>query len=161
MKVFLAFLLGILLGGAGVGLVVGLNASKLILHERPSPVGLDESVNRIRAAAEKAGWIVQSVLPLDESVKKHGGPEVRPVRLVNLCEPHHAGKLLAGDDTRIVSVMMPCTIAVYEKSDGRVWVASMNAGLLGRLFGGVVSEVMAGDVAEAQQRFVDAVDAAP
>jgi hypothetical protein len=50
--------------------------------------------------------------------------------------------------------MMPCTIAVYEKANGSVALGTLNAGLLGRLFGGVVAEVMAGPVARAQQRFV-------
>ncbi len=50
--------------------------------------------------------------------------------------------------------MMPCKIAVYEKADGSVALGTMNAGLLGRLFGGVVSEVMAGPVAREQRSFV-------
>ena len=35
--------------------------------------------------------------------------------------------------------MMPCTISVYEKSDGKTYIGSMNAGLLGRVFGGTVA----------------------
>lgn len=49
---------------------------------------------------------------------------------------------------------MPCKIAVYEKADGSVALGTMNAGLLGRLFGGVVAEVMAGPVAREQQSLV-------
>jgi hypothetical protein len=33
----------------------------------------------------------------------------------------------------------------------------MNPGLMGRIFGGVISEVMAGPVAEAQAKFLDSV----
>lgn len=55
---------------------------------------------------------------------------------------------------RVVSVMMPCTIAVYEKADRRVAVATMNAGLVGRFFGGIVAEIMAGPVSLEQQQFV-------
>jgi uncharacterized protein (DUF302 family) len=75
---------------------------------------------------------------------------------VDLCEPHHAKKILEGDDTRTVSVFMPCTISVYEKSDGKAYVCSTNAKLLGRLFGGTVAEVMAGAVADSQAKFVEA-----
>jgi ADP-ribosylglycohydrolase len=43
---------------------------------------------------------------------------------------------------------------VYEKADGTIAVGTMNAGLLGRLFGGVVADVMGGPVAREQREFV-------
>jgi uncharacterized protein (DUF302 family) len=115
-------------------------------------------VDRLTKAAKAEGWVVSSIQKLDQSIVKHGGPKVRPVRLVNLCHPQHAAKILNVDGARIVSVMMPCTIAVYEKSDGTVWAANMNAKLLGSMFGGVVSEVMAGPVAESQDKFLATLD---
>ena len=154
---FVVFLLGVVLGALGLGVVLFATAPELMLTERKSPLGLEETVSGITKAAEAKGWVVQGVTKLDESVKKHGGPEVRPVRLVNLCEPHHAGKILAEDDNRLVSVFMPCTIAVYEKQDGTVWIAAMQPKNLGRLFGGTISEVMAGPVAADQESILDAV----
>jgi hypothetical protein len=50
--------------------------------------------------------------------------------------------------------MMPCTIAVYEGAGGATRVATMNAGLMGRMFGGEVARVMAGPVASEQAGFV-------
>ncbi len=126
----------------------------LMLREHISPYGLAETVQRITNNAVAKGWVVSSVTPLDESVKQHGGSEVRPVRLVNLCQAQYAARILNDDQARKVSVMMPCTIAVYEKADGKVAVGTMNAGLLGRLFGGVVADVMGGPVAREQWEFV-------
>jgi len=48
------------------------------------------------------------------------------------------------DDARLVSAMMPCTISVYEKDDGNIYVAHMNAGLMGKVFGGVIAVPLAG-----------------
>ena len=50
--------------------------------------------------------------------------------------------------------MMPCTISVYQKSDGYVYVGTMNARLLGTMFGGKVAEVMGGTVAAQQKKFI-------
>ena len=111
---------------------------------------------RLSKAAEAEGWKVLGVRKLHESIKQGAGIDVRPVHVVDLCHPAHAGKILAEDAARPVSVFMPCTIAVYEKTDGKTYVASTNASLLGRVFGGVVAEVMGGPVAEAQGRFVTA-----
>ncbi|MHC5009800.1 MAG: DUF302 domain-containing protein [Planctomycetota bacterium] len=159
MKGLVVFLLGLLIGAGAVFGFLVTQGPKMMIEERASPVDLDETVRRITTAAEAEGWVVQSIVNLEESIKKNGGGDVLPVRLVNLCQANHAAQMMRVDDARRVSLFMPCTISVYEKSDGKVYVSSMNAGLLGRLFGGVVSEVMAGEVADAQERFVAAVDA--
>jgi len=152
-------LLGILLGAVAALLLVGAGAflalPRLMIHERPSPLGLDATVARITEAALAAGWVVQSVVELEKSVKKNGGGDIRPVRLVNLCEARHAAEILRHDAVRRVSVFMPCTLSVYEKADGRAYIGTLNAGLLARLFGGVVARVMGGPVAADQARFID------
>ena len=157
MKTFLTFLIGVVVGAGALMVAMFLAAPGMMLSERQSPLSLDQTVAALEKAAKDEGWIVSSVMKLDQSVKKHGGPEMGPVRLVNLCQPQHAGKILTDDDARFVSVMMPCTISVYEKSDGSVWMGSMNPGVMGRVFGGVISEVMGGPVAEAQAKFLDSV----
>lgn len=158
MSKYVVFLLGVLVGAVFVGAAVWFSGPDLMLSERPSRVGLDATVERLTKAAKAQGWVVSSIQKLDQSIVKHGGPKVRPVRLVNLCHPQHAAKILDEDSARIVSVMMPCTIAVYEKSDGTVWAANMNAKLLGKMFGGVVAEVMAGPVAASQDEFLATLD---
>lgn len=88
------------------------------------------------------------------SVKKHGGGNLDPVVLINLCQADHAYNILKEDANKIISEMMPCTISVYQKTDGKVYVGTMNARLLGTMFGGTVAEVMGGLVAEQQQKFI-------
>jgi uncharacterized protein (DUF302 family) len=125
-----------------------------MVDEVQSPVGAAETVERLQRAAEAEGWRVLAVRRLHESVKQHAGIDVLPVHVVEICHPAEAAKILAEDDARRVSVFMPCSISVYEKKDGKAYLASTNAGLLGRLFGGVVADVMGGSVADAQRRFV-------
>ncbi len=156
MPTFLVFLLGIVVGAVVVAGGVMWKGSSLVVKENVSPSSVEETVARLTKAAEAEGWKVLGVRKLDESIKQGAGLDVRPVHVVDLCHPAHAGKILAEDAARPVSVFMPCTIAVYEKSDGKTYVASTNASLLGRVFGGVVAEVMGGPVAEAQGRFVSA-----
>jgi len=42
---------------------------------------------------------------------------------------------------------------VYKKNDGKVYIGMMNAGLMGKMFGPMVGEVM-GHVAEDQKKFI-------
>ena len=138
------FLLGALL------LVGGCSLKGMMVEERVSPYGLDETVDRISSKALEMGWVVSGVKKLDQSIKKHGGPEVLPVRLVELCNAKHAGRLMQGDEYRYSSVMMPCTISVYTKQDGKTYVTNMRASRMGSAMGGTVSDVM--DEVDADQQ---------
>ncbi len=62
------------------------------------------------------------------------------------------------DKAMFVTVMMPCSISVYEKSDGNVYVSTMNAALMGRMFGGTVAKVMSGPVAAETAGFTSFLD---
>lgn len=151
-------LVGVVLGAVLVGAAVWVMMPGMMLKEYRSPLGLEETVTAIKEKAVADGWVVAGVMPLDESVKKNGGGDLPPVRLVNLCQPHHAHAILQEDDNKIVSVMMPCTISVYEKDDGHTYVGAMNAGLLGKMFGGTVARVMGKEVAAAQLDFISFVE---
>ncbi len=149
-----AFGLGTVFGIALLGIVGWNSMPKMMLKETPSAYSVEETVQRISATAKEKGWVVASVKPLSKSIAKHGGGSLPPVMLVNLCQAHHAHKILSNDANKIVSVMMPCTISVYEKEDGKTYIGSMNAGLLGTMFGGEVAEVMSGPVSKEQKQFI-------
>lgn len=126
---------------------------KMILEEM-SPFGHEETVKKITDATKAGGWVVSGVKQLDKSIVKNGGPKVLPVTLVEICNAEHAGKILLDDSSRWASVMMPCTISVYDKKDGKTYVGFMNAPLIGAMFGGLVGEVMGGPVADGQSKIL-------
>ena len=125
-----------------------------MLHQNLSPYGIEETLNKIKENAISKVWVIPSVKPLHKSVLKYGGGELHPVMLVNLCQPDHAFNILREDGNKIISVFMPCTISVQQKSDGKTYIGTMNAGLLGEIFGGTVADVM-GKVAVDQQSFIE------
>ncbi|WP_462320569.1 DUF302 domain-containing protein [Halochromatium sp.] len=124
--------------------------------ETPSPYGtVEETVAVIKQNIEsEPNWVVNGVKPMDKKIKELSGIEIPPVTLIDACNPYHAGEILKSDEDRYASVMMPCTIAVYEKTDGTVYVGTMNARLIGEMFGGAVAKIMGGTVAEDQERFL-------
>ena len=153
-----SLLTGFVAGAISLSVVGWLMMPGLMLKEHQSPFGVEETVEKIKQNAVTDGWVVSGVTPLNDSVKKHGGGDLPPVMLINLCEAHHAFNILKEDKNKIVSVMMPCTISVYQKTDGKTYIGTMNAGLLGKMFGGTVAKVMGGKVAEQQQKFISFVN---
>jgi uncharacterized protein (DUF302 family) len=149
-KIMIGFVIGVVVICAAGWVMI----PKMMLKEYLSPYGVEQTVEKIKVNADIQGWVVSSVISMHQSVKKHGGYDLPPILLVNLCQAEHAYKILKNDDTRVVSVMMPCTISVYKKADGRTYVGAMNAGLMGKIFGGVVAEVMGDVVARQQKNFI-------
>jgi uncharacterized protein (DUF302 family) len=144
--------------GAVFGLALGLVAAaaiapKLMVKERISPLGYEETIAHIEKKATEAGWKVSAQMRLDQSLAKEGRT-VLPVASLKLCKSDYGEEVLKDDAARFLSVMMPCSIAVYEKADGKTYIATMNAGLLGRLFGGTAQTVMGGPVARETRSFV-------
>jgi uncharacterized protein (DUF302 family) len=151
LKVFAGFFAGIALVS-----IVGWNtAGGFMMTEHESPFGLEETAARIQAniqALSDRGWKLSGIRSPSVSVAA-AGRNVPPVILVEACSTKYSGPLLADDTTRILSILMPCTITVYKKDDGKTYIGTMNAGLMGKMFGEKVSSIMA-QVAEDQKAFL-------
>ena len=100
-------------------------ATNQIIIEHVSPFNVETTVEKLVAAATKLEWQNPAIHNLQNSLAK-AGKEVRPVQVIEICKPEYSGKMLEKSDERIVSVMMPCRISVYEKADGKTYVALLN-----------------------------------
>jgi uncharacterized protein (DUF302 family) len=137
-----------------IGLTTGCSMKSMMVQERVSPYDVDKTVKTIQENAKAIGWATPGVKNMNKSIKKHGGPDIGgPVRIVELCKADYAGKILSQDEGRYSALLMPCSIAVYTRSDGKTYVSSMKAGLMGRMMGGVVADVMQ-DVDADQKEFL-------
>jgi len=150
-------LTGAAIGAILVGAAMMVAMPKMMLIERVSPYELDETVQRIQAAVTNGGWEISRTMDMQKSLAKIGQTVPR-VTVVKICEPHHAAAIMNDDDALFVTTMMPCSIAVYEKTDGKTYVSTMNAGLMGRMFGGTVAKVMSGPVARETAEFTRFLD---
>ena len=141
---------GIALGLIGMTSIM----PKLMLKEQVSPLGYEETITHIQKKVTNGGWKVSALMRLDKSLAKEG-KTVLPVASMKICQPDHAEQVLLDDNARFLSVMMPCSIAVYEKVDGKTYISTMNSALMGRMFGGTAQTVMGGPVAEETAEFIE------
>ncbi len=151
MKVILGFIIGVLTAA-----VLGwFSMPSMMLKEYQSPYDINKTVQTISKNAKDNHWVVAGIGKLHKSIKKHGGFDLTPVYLVNLCNASHAFNILKKDENKVISTMMPCTISVYEKADGKTYIGTMNAELLGKMFGGDIAQVFGVEVAQDQQKFIN------
>jgi uncharacterized protein (DUF302 family) len=128
-----------------------------MMVEEKSTLDFDETVQAIQDNAAEQEWSVPRVLRLDQSLAKEGY-EVRPVAVIDLCKADLSSQILAQDDARVVSSLMPCRVAVYEKSNGEVVLSRMNTALMSRMFGGVITDVMGEATAQTEEIFAPVVE---
>ena len=93
-----------------------------VIVEQVSPFDVPTTVEKLIAAATKKDWQNPAVHNLQQSLAK-SGKEVRPVQVIEICKPEFSGKMLERNDERIISILMPCRISVYEKENGKTYVA--------------------------------------
>jgi uncharacterized protein (DUF302 family) len=101
-----------------------MNTNQFIV-EHASPYDVPTTVGMIIETATQKGWQNPATHNLQMSLAK-SGKTVRPVQVVEICKPEFSGKMLERNHERIFSVMMPCRISVYEKEDGKAYVALLN-----------------------------------
>ena len=146
---------GFIAGIVFFGVVAWNMAGSMMLWEVPSPFGVEETAARIQRNIQGLsanGWTLSGIRNPAKAVA-NSGTNVPPVLLVEACSTKYSGPILSDDATRILSILMPCTITVYKKDDGKTYVGLMNSGLMGRMFGPKVGEIM-GEVAKDQKVFV-------
>jgi len=139
--------IGIAIGGFAVGIIVMLIVMKIaapgmMIHEAKSPYDFNTTVTTINSNALNEGWKVTNVYDFQKSIMDAGKGDVGRIKVIEMCQAEYASGLLTEDETKFVAVMMPCAIAVYEKSNGSIYVASMNVGIMGKIFGGEIDTTM-------------------
>jgi uncharacterized protein (DUF302 family) len=130
-------------GNALAGESDGTPSGPNMLVEIESPLGFEETLERIEANARDLGWKVPSKWKVDfqRNMERITDTDIGPNQVLKMCEPFAAVKLLAQDRYKHLAAMMPCTIAVYVKSDGQTYVSMMNLEMMGQMYGGDVAEM--------------------
>ena len=126
-----------------------------VLLENQSRYGFTETNEILSKTILENGWKITITHDLQETMKKNG-KEVLPVKVIEICNPGLAFRILSKDELRDASSMLPCRISVYEKSDGLTYISRLNA----PAFVGMIDEEAAKTIAlafEEAEKFVKAV----
>jgi uncharacterized protein (DUF302 family) len=127
------FIIGLILGFAGgiflLFLLLRFLFFRILFHEEKSPFVFTDTCDALRIEAEKNHWRVLMVHDLQDAILKWG-KEVNQIRVYELCNPEIAYTILVLDNERIASSLIPCRIAVYEKKNGKTYMAVLNSGLI-------------------------------
>ena len=132
-----------LIAGLIISLVlIYLFSSRILLKESKSRYSFEESIEKFEEAVLLGEWKIPARHNLRETLLKFGKADVKNVMVFEICQPDLAEKILLTDDEKIVSNLMPCRVAFYEKNDGNVYFSRMNSGLISKTMGKVTRKQM-------------------
>ena len=122
-------------------LIFGIPMSKAeqgMVIERSSPLGFDDTVAQLIKNAKELGWKVPKKWKknFQKNLKYVTKQDIGRNLVIEMCEPYEAVKLLKHDKYKMFLSMMPCSVAVYEKSDGKVYLSMMNIQMMGQMYKG-------------------------
>lgn len=107
--------------------------------ERESRLNFTETVDSLTLALNTDGWKISAKHDLKSDLNKKGYT-VSPVIILELCNPSHSSKMLLMDDMRYLSIIMPCRVSIYEKSDGKTYITLMNSIEMAKIIGGPIED---------------------
>ncbi len=109
--------------------------------EDTSPANFPRTLDVFREEVKAAGWSVLGEHNMAGTLSTRGFT-VHPVVVLEVCSGKHSIRLLAKDEYRHVASMMPCRVAIYQTSTGKVVISRMNTVMFAGMLSGEVAEVM-------------------
>lgn len=152
---FKTFLTGLISGMIIFGIFMFMTMPSMMIKTLESNYDFDTTVSKIESAIKREGWSHKGTSSISDELAKNNLPLAGRIKTIKLCKAQYAKKVL--DSDKYVSVMMPCQIAVWESDDKKVMISKMNLKLMGKMFGGVISEVMGGSVSEDEARMLKGI----
>ncbi len=136
-SIIFGMVLGLVFGLFVVGIAFKIAAPTMFFKEVSSPYDFDKTVTLISDRINKQqGWHVTTIIDQQKEIIEYGGEDVGNVKIIKFCNGKLSGEMLEDDVSKSMAVKMPLSIAVYEKSDGRVTIGLMNGYLMARLYSG-------------------------
>jgi uncharacterized protein (DUF302 family) len=134
------FLMGLIVGVGLTILAIVVIVPKQMFIVKESLLGFDQTIVAIEKSAADNQWGIPFKYDLQATLKGKGF-EVQPVNVISLCKPVFANEILSDNNERLVSALMPCRVAVYEK-EGKTYVSMLNAALFAKFLNKKSKQVM-------------------
>ncbi|MFH1195837.1 MAG: DUF302 domain-containing protein [bacterium] len=138
-----SMIIGAFIGILFTAIAINLSTGNMMLKEIKSPYDFEKTVEVLtQRINSQPAWHVVTVIDQNAEVQKHGGKPIGKFNIVQFCSDKYSSEMLGNDNRKKIGAMLPKTFAVYEKSDGQVYLSTSNGMVMGKLFGGETEEII-------------------
>ena len=137
-KIKMSIFAGLVFALSALSMNVNAEQGKDMIIEVESPIGFQETIAKLKSNAKELGWKVPKkwAKNFQKNLKHVTKVDVGKNLVIEMCEPWAAVDLLVHDKYKKFLAMMPCSVAVYEKSNGKTYISMMNMRMLGSIYTG-------------------------
>jgi uncharacterized protein (DUF302 family) len=119
----------------------GCAMSKMMFLEDESKYEFNKTAVELKLVLEKNGWQVTEKRDMKEHYAQFGF-ETRDIVTFEICKPKGAVDILNEDKYTRMVPFMPMRVAIYKKSDGKIYISRLKLKMMGKMNKGVVKKVM-------------------
>jgi uncharacterized protein (DUF302 family) len=102
-------------------------------HTVELPLPIDQAIDKLKAALAEAKMGVVSEVDVQAIMKAKIGHEIPPYRLLGVCAPGIAKRVIEAD--RDAGALLPCGCCAYETAPGMTRIALQDPGTIASLAG--------------------------
>lgn len=141
-----------------LGLLLAALGSLAVAQGQPQPILVTQSnksfaatVESFKAEVKAAGWSILNYHNM-AGILSEKGFTLHPVLIFDVCSGRYSARILAKDEYRMISALMPCRVSIYQTSDSKVFIARMNVQAFAPMMPKEVAEIM-----QASSREIEAI----
>lgn len=123
---------------------------------RPSRLGYEETVNAVKAGADKRGWTVGEVQDMQAKMREAGMKDAKRMKIIPTCPAKANERVAKAGGGK--APPLPCRVTVFEGKDGKTMLVRMNTANMAKLVQDpAVAKVLAEIGAEEESVYKDIV----
>ena len=145
------FFIGFIVGVICTLILIKYFGPKMMIQVAESPYPFEKTVEEIKSRLGEMGWNIPVIHDFCENLKNAKGIDIGPLKVIEFCKADYGMEVLKNDDTKFMSAFMPCGIGVFEKRNGKTYVAKRNMKLFSIMFGGKLGAILR-KVAEEEEK---------
>jgi uncharacterized protein (DUF302 family) len=115
---------------------------KMMMKSWKSKFDFDETVKALAENAPKNGWHIPEIRDLQKLWKEQGIEDAPKIKVLYFCDAKGGYAITKNDELKVMSVMMPMGVSIYETTAGEVEIAAMNISMMSGMFSGVAKETL-------------------
>jgi uncharacterized protein (DUF302 family) len=115
---------------------------KMMMKSWKSKFDFDETVKALAESAPKNGWHIPEIRDLQKLWKEQGIEDAPKIKVLYFCDAKGGYAITKNDELKVMSVMMPMGVSIYETTAGEVEIAAMNISMMSGMFSGVAKETL-------------------
>jgi uncharacterized protein (DUF302 family) len=128
----------------------------MMFLEDQSKYDFEKTVTELKNSLENHGWKVSEKRDMQEHYATYGF-EIKENVTYEICRPKGAVDILNDDDFTKMVPFMPMRVAVYKKSDGKVYVSRLKLKMMAKMNKPIVKDVMSDGALDLEKAVAEVV----